>query len=799
MRVSLNWLKDYIPLTLPAETLAERLTMAGLEVGKIDVKGGAWDNIFIARIVDIKPHPNADRLRLAEVDLGAEREVVVCGAPNIQVGQKVSYARVGAKMFDTHTGKTETLQPAKIRGVVSRGMICSAKEMGISEDLEGILVLPETAPLGAALKDYLGDTVLDFELTPNRPDCFCMIGIAREAAALTGAKVTYPPADYPEEEAPAGELASVEIADPDLCRRYCATIIRGVKIGPSPQWMQDRLTAYGMRSINNIVDITNYVMIEYGQPLHAFDYDRLRGHQIIVRRAREGEIITSLDGVERKLNPRDLMITDAGGSVAIAGVMGGANSEVAPETTNILLESANFDRASIRRTVAGMGLRSEASMRFEKGLRPELALEAVKRATYLMRELAGGKVARGIIDAYPGWQEPAPVTLSAGAVKRLLGVNVPEPEVISILTSLGFIVETTCAPDLKVTPPWWRSDIGQPADVIEEIARIRGYDSIPLTLLSTPLPSYQPQPMLELKDRVRDILASLGLQEVLNYTLTNPEVEQKAAAGLPAPASLRVVNPLSRDQEYLRTSLRPGLFTTLASNQRHEESGIRIFEVGRVFIPRDKDLPDEREMAAALFCGPRSEISWLGKTEAMDFYDAKGALEDLLERLKVEAQFVDAEDPALLKGRTAEIRAGEERLGIMGEVNPEVSRGFDIAGTVLLFELRLAALLPLVAAASGKYQPLPRFPEACRDLAIIVDAGVPSELIGKIIRTSPLVEEAEVFDVYAGDKMPKGKKSLAWRITWQSRERTLTDDEIENFSKKILDKLSKELGAMLRA
>ncbi len=798
MKVSLNWLKEYVPLTLPAEELAERLTMAGLEVSNIQVKGAGWDNIFVGQIVDIRPHPNADRLRLAEVDLAGEREVVVCGAPNIEVGQKVPFARVGARLTDAHTGESIALQPAKIRGVESRGMVCSGRELGISEDHEGIMVLPGDAPVGAALKDYLGDTVLDFELTPNRPDCFSMLGIAREVSALTGARVVPPMAGYPESEINAGELASVEIADPDLCRRYCAVIVNGVKIGPSPPWMQERLTSYGMRPINNIVDITNYVMVEYGQPLHAFDYQRVRGRKIVVRRAAEGQVFTSLDGVERKLTSGDLMINDGEGPVAIAGVMGGANSEVVESTTSILLESANFDRISIRRTSSRLGLRSEASTRFEKGLRPELAMEAIKRASRLMCELGRGKAARGIIDAYPGRAEPAPVSVSPAEVKRVLGIDLNVEEITSTLASLGFVSELSCAPDIKVTPPWWRSDICQAADVLEEIARIRGYDKIPMTLLSTPLPAHQPQPALEIKDRVRDILAASGVQEVITYTLTNPEAEQKAAGGAAVPPSLRVVNPLSREQEYLRTSLRPGLLATLSSNQRHEQGDIRIFEVGRVFVPRERELPEDREMVAALFCGPRMAVSWQGKPELIDFYDAKGTLENLLQRLGIEARFVDSEDPSLLKGRTAEVRAGNDSLGVIGELSPRISEAFDISGAVFLFELRLGALLPAGQAAAGKYHPLARFPAATRDLAVILDAGVPAELVRKIILTSPLVQKAAVFDVYSGDRVPAGKKSLAWSITWQSHERTLTDDEVNVFLKKILDKLTKELGATLR-
>ncbi len=461
MRISLNWLKEYVSINVPIKELAYRLTMAGTEVSRIESTGEPWEKVIIGQIVAIKPHPNADRLKLAEVELGGERETVVCGAPNIQEGDKVAFAQVGAHLTDPDTGKTVTLEPVKIRGVISRGMACSEKELGISENHEGIMVLSPEATIGVPLNQFLGDTILDLEVTPNRPDCLSVLGIAREAGALTAAKVILPSTDYVQNDVPVEQLASVEIVDPDLCSRYCATIINGVKIGPSPSWMQQRLLSYGMRPINNIVDITNYVMLEYGQPLHAFDYEKIRGRKIIVRRATEDEMIMSLDGVERKLNRNNLVIADTEGSVAIAGVMGGADSEVTSATTSILLESANFHPVSIRLTSTALGLRSEASMRFEKGLRPELAMEAIKRATYLMWEVGGGQVAKGIIDTYPGRKEQSTIVISPSEIKRVLDIELTVEEITAVLDSLGFSCEMTGSSEIKVTPPWWRSDIFQ--------------------------------------------------------------------------------------------------------------------------------------------------------------------------------------------------------------------------------------------------------------------------------------------------------------------------------------------------
>lgn len=801
MRVSLNWLKEYVSINLPAKELAHQLAMAGTEVGRIETIGGEWENIVIGQISAIMPHPNADRLKLAEVDLGAEKETVVCGAPNVKVGDKVPFARLGAKLIDPHTGKTIVLQPAKIRGVVSKGMACSEKELGISEDHEGLMILPPEAPVGAPLAGFLGDTILDLEVTPNRPDCLSVLGIAREVAALTDSKVVLPAAAYPEEVPPVGELAQVEIAAPELCSRYCATVILGVTIGPSPSWMQKRLVSYGMRPINNIVDITNYVMVEYGQPLHAFDYQKIRGKKIIVRRAREGEIVMSLDGVERKLNQEDLLITDVEGAVAIAGVMGGANSEVTPDTTSILLESANFNRACIRRTSARLGLRSEASIRFERGLRPELAFEAAKRATHLIAGIGGGKVARGIIDTYPGRTPPVYIPFTTSEIKRVLGIDLSLEQITNILTSLGFNYEIGSNSELRVIPPWWRSDVSQPADLVEEVARIYGYDRIPLTLLSSSLPSYKPQFLLDLKDKVRDILVSSGMQEIITYTLTRPERERLAyiePAAEPSPA-LRLANPLSSEQEYLRTSLRAGLLTTLGANQRNVEEGIRIFEAGRVFLPRDKDLPEEREVLAGILCGPRSELSWNTADGTIGFYDAKGLVENLFHSLGCDAQFDGGSDASLLQGRTSRVTLQGTPIGVLGEVHPSVLKAFDISGAAYLFEIDLSALLPHSSAIQRKYAPIAKFPGATRDIAIVLDTKVTSREVRKIIATSPLVDKVLLFDVYTGDKIPRGKKSLAWRITWQAYDRTLTDEEVDRAQEQILDKLAQQFGATLRS
>ncbi|HIE17667.1 MAG TPA: phenylalanine--tRNA ligase subunit beta, partial [Dehalococcoidia bacterium] len=559
---------------------------SGLEVGEVQAVGKNWENIVVGRIVDVAPHPNADRLRLATVDLGKQRSTVVCGAPNLTVGDKVAFARVGAQLIDAHTGRITQLKPAEIRGIVSEGMICSEKELGISESHEGIMILPPEATVGSPLSAYLGDTILDFDITPNRPDCLSVIGIAREIAALTQSKLRIPDIHYEELVEPIDSFASVKIAESDLCPRYCASLLTGVKVASSPEWLRRRLLACGMRPINNIVDITNYVMLEYGQPLHAFDYDHIKGKQIIVRRAGDGETITTLDGVERTLSPDILAIADTERAIAVAGVMGGLETEVSDNTTIVLIESANFNQAAIRRASARLKLSSEASLRFEKGLSRDLPLIALRRATQLMAELAGGKAARGIIDVYPGRLEKKPLFLSTGEVKRLLGVEMGVSEIISALEWLGFSCKEAESPSaIKVEVPWWRTDVSCVADLVEEVARILGYDKIPTTMLSAPLPKHDPTPILSLRQQLRSILVSCGFQEVLTYSLTSLTMLSKLSPQLRLTGvqPLRVANPMSREQEYLRTSLRPGILSVLARNERYQVEGIRLFEVGKVF------------------------------------------------------------------------------------------------------------------------------------------------------------------------------------------------------------------------
>ncbi|MFO8100803.1 MAG: phenylalanine--tRNA ligase subunit beta [Dehalococcoidia bacterium] len=654
MKVSLNWLKDYVDVNLPPQELAEKLTMIGLEASDVQVIGAQWDSVFVGQILGIEKHPNADRLQLATVSLGEEQHTVVCGAPNIAVGQKIAFAKVGAKLFDGHSGEYVELKPAKIRGVRSEGMVCSEKELGISDSHEGILVLDESVAPGRPLAEIMGDTVFDISVTPNRPDCLNMIGIAREVAAMTRTMVRLPEVEYEEMDISTRDLISIEIDDPDLCPRYCGGIIKDVKIGPSPDWMQERLTAAGMRPINNIVDITNFVMLEYGQPLHAFDYEKIGGQKIIVRRGREGERMTTLDEEERELSASTLLICDADHPVALAGVMGGEESEITGQTSTIMLESANFNNVSIRHTSRGLGLISEASSRFDKGLSPELPIYGIRRAIQLMVELAGGKATGGIVDAYPGRQENPPILLSQQKTHQVLGIDFGLERIKATLEALGFECEEKGDGELLVRVPYWRTDVSIAEDLVEEVARIVGYEEIPITLLSSEIPHHEPAPFASLRERVRDILVGCGMQETINYSLTSQDILDEPGY-TESMSPIRMANPLSREQEFLRTGLRGGLLSTFAANERHQDRGIMLFEIGKVYLPREGELPDEPTMLCGVIGGPQFGPSWFGESSPLDFFYAKGILQTLFAHLGIEVTFEAAGDNLMLGGKTASV------------------------------------------------------------------------------------------------------------------------------------------------
>jgi phenylalanyl-tRNA synthetase beta chain len=785
---------------LPAQELAHRLTMAGIEVGEV-IEVGGWNDCYVGQVLEVRPHPNADRLTLCRVNLGQEELEVVCGAPNVAAGLKVCFAKVGANLYNTHSGKSESLKAARIRGVVSEGMICSELELGLGEGHEGIVELPADAPVGVPLGQYLGDTILDLEVTPNRADCFSVLGVAHEVAALTGKKVHEPDGSYLEQGPPIGEQVSISVADPDLCHRYTASVIDGLTIGTSPQWLQDRLTKAGVRPINNVVDVTNYVMLEYNQPLHAFDLDKVQERTIIVRRARAGETMETLDGVRRQLNPEVLLIADAHNPVGIGGVIGGANSEIGPDTSTVLLESATFNNYNNRKTAETFRLRTEATVRFEKGLRPELAPLALRRATQLIQQLAGGKAAQGIIDIFPGQDRPQPpVTLTLKRLKQVLGMELDLATAEQLLQSLGFQTQQLDPGSLQADVPYWRNDVTIEEDLIEEVVRIIGYDSVPTTMLSTPIPYHRPAPMTQLKERVKEALVAAGLQETISYPLVSLESLERAGQLDQNIPPLHVANPMSVGQEYLRPTLRASMLLTLRYNQERGRGPFRFFEAGRTFWPRKDELPEEREVVMGLLSGLRSEPSWLTEDGLMDFFDAKGMLSSVLDRLGVAASYEPTQDPTCHPGRCANIMSGKTPMGIIGEVHPSIRESFELEPQpVTFFELRLEQVLAVLDGAQRRFRLISRFPAAIRDLALVVPSEVPAGKVQDILTGHGLVEHVELFDVYTGGNMPPGTRSLAFHLYFQASDHTLTSEEVNRTLEGLMRILERETGTSLRA
>ena len=812
MLIPFSWLSQYVDITLPADELAHRLTMGGIEVGDVITRGG-WEGCVVGHVRATRPHPNADTLTLCEVDPGDGPPIeVVCGAPNVAAGQKICFARPGVTLMNMHTGRREELKPARIRGVVSEGMICSEAELEISDEHEGIIVLSDDAVVGTPLDDVLGDTFLELELTPNRGDCLSILGVAREIGAITGQPVRVPDVSYPEAGPPVDSLARVTIADPDLCHRYTASVITGIAIGSSPHWMQDRLIRAGLRPINNVVDVTNYVMLEFNQPLHAFDLDTVTDRHVVVRRAADGEKFTTLDEVERTLTSDNLLIADPAQAIGIGGVMGGANSEITPTTTNMLLESATFHPLNNRRTSTDLNLRTEASLRFEKGLRPELAPIALRRATQLILETAGGEAAAGIIDVFPAGDAPVtPVPLTVARLRQVLGMDLDIARAETVLGTLGITTRRTGSDSLEADPPYWRSDIAIEEDLIEEVVRTIGYDEVPTTMLSTPIPYHQPNPMTTLKDALRDALAAAGMQETISYPLVSPDDLARLDAA-PDGADgdgetlLRVANPMSTEQDVLRPTLAASILSTLGYNRGHNDGGFRLFELGRAFIPQSAGLPREVELAAGVMSGPRYDANWLSASEPLDFYDLSGTLATALAHVGVTATF-EAHDQSLFHpGRCASIAVGGTngaKVGVIGELHPNVGDAFDLsADPVVYFELRLDDLLAVLSdesAPGNRFQSLSRFPAANRDLALVAPADVPAAQVQRLIERVRLVERAELFDVYVGENVPQGTRSLAFRIHFRAADRTLTADEVNRAVNGLTRALEREVGATVRA
>lgn len=804
MLVSLKWLSEYVPLTLSPEELAHRLTLAGVKVEKIHTQGAEWDGIFVGLVQEVFPHPDpaVTRIRMVTVDIGRDEPLtVVCGAPNVAAGQKIAFATIGTRVRDGHEpGKFITLKAANMRGVVSNGMVCSEAELGLSEAHEGILELPEAAPVGQPLGEFLGDTIYDIEITPNRPDHMSILGIAWEVAAQNHTKVKEPERVYAESGAQtAAQRTSVTIEDRDLCPRYLAGIVERVKVGPSPEWLQERLRSAGMRPINNVVDITNFVMLEMGQPLHAFDFRKLSGQRIVVRRAQPGERMRTLDDVDRELTPDMLVIADDKRPVAVAGVMGGADAEVTASTTTILLEAASFNAINVRRTSGILGLRTEASIRFEKGLHPELAAVAARRAMKLLVEIAGGRAAKGLVDSYPAKRADTRVVVTRERIEKVLGMDLPTTQVRQALTDLGFGCRWVPPDRYVVRAPYWRTDVSINDDVVEELARVIGYDRLESQALGGAIPEPVDDLVRRLRERLQDAAVAAGLQEVITYPLTTPEILALVDSPdkLEVHPPLRMENPMSVEQSVMRTSLRHSLLQTVASNLRRERGTVAIFEAAGVYLSQPDGLPDERQLIVGAVAGNRTGRWGEPTAESVDYFDAKGALEDTFERIAATIDFRAGAEYGMLRNRTADLLAGGARIGFLGQVHPNVAAAFDITTPVYMFEIDIARLLPSIEDYVH-HKPQSRFPAVLQDIALLLDASVPASKVRDIIASSNLVVDVQLFDVYEGDTLPDGKRSLAFGIQFQALDRTLTEKDVADARNRIVRRLQHDLGAELR-
>ena len=813
MKIPISWLKKYIKFQIPAEDLAEKLTMVGLEVTKIDNIGSNWEKgkVIVGEILSIDVHPNAERLRLPTVSLGDVAITVVCGADNLYVGQKIAFAHEGATLISNRSKKIEVLKSARIRGIESCGMVCSGFELGLSEDSEGILDLPLDAPIGIPLIDYLGESILDIEVTPNRPDCLSILGVAHEVAALINGTVKEPVNHYNEGKDDIDSFIDIKIENPEKCNRYMATLITNITIAQSPSWLQEFLIKSDVRPINNLVDITNFVMLEYGQPLHAFDFDKINGNQILVRSANSKERFTTLDNQERILDSSMLVIADSQSPIALGGIMGGTKCEVDENTKSVILESANFNQTVIRKTSSKLKLRTEASYRFERGLRPELTEPALLRATSLISEICEGNVAKGIIDINFKEMISQPISLTSKHISKVLGVNIDFLKVESILRSLGFIIKDKSIDEQKneyvisIEAPYWRSDISIPEDLVEEVARIIGYDNIPTKMMSSPIPSGTKYNMYNFKEDLRDLLVSFGMNETISYNLTNLEILRKSGFSDEDIPAFKVLNPMSIEQEYFRPSLRASILNTLANNRRFvEKEGVKIFEIGKVFWSHEDEkinfMPNEKEFLVGALHGKKNKDSWNVVKEELDFFDVKGIIEELFFKLGLNLEFVPSAHSMFDNELSANIICNSEIIGIVGEVNYLIKSNYGLQSAPLLFfEIDLDKLIASRKFQSKKYTPFNIYPGAYRDISLIVDKDIQVIDIKNLILENSLVSESSLIDLYFGEGIPVDKKSVMFSLVFESSKGTLTSNQIERSLNQIVKRLERKFGAYMRS
>ncbi len=803
MRVSYEWLLDYIDPGIPALALAEKMTLAGVEVGAVEKFGPTLPGIVVGQVKSLETHPGRNNLVLAVTDIGGPSLKIVCGAKNMCVGNKVPVAVPGAELPD---GKI--IKEAELYGVTSSGMICSAHELDLEIGAEDeILILDDDAVIGESVDKLLGfdDFILWLEITPNRADCLSMFGVACETAALTGGSVSMPRLSPPESGRNVNEVIKISVTDSDLCPRYSARVIDKIKIGKSPLWMQLRLLKAGIRPISNVVDITNYVMWEFGQPLHAFDLDLLNNSRIVVRRAHKGEKLITLDGIERNLDQEVLVITDGTQSVGLAGVMGGENTEINADTSRVLIEAAGFNPTNIRRTARRYNLPSEASQRFEKGVNPEAVLWSQDRTALLIHELIGGEVLNGIIDINKLPAIKNRIFVNPERVGAILGLDVPVNDMTNILSSLGFFVQVKSNNSLDVTVPLRRSDVTLEEDIVEEIARLHGYDKIPLSPLSGAVTENREAVEIKLQDLVKDLLTACGYYETINYSFINPA----NLARLRLPESdyrLKVIpvqNPFSEEQAIMRTTLLPGLLKVIQHNISFRELNQMVFELGSVFEPDGiplSELPAEKMKLALAVTGLLPDPNWIIPPREVDFYTLKGTLQSLLSRFQIDrVEFSPAVMSFTHPTRSASLKINGEELGFVGQLHPDIANELDINQAVIISEIDFSVLHKHAVIVPGVTL-LPRYPVAVRDIAVVIPQEVPSLQVEEKIKEAggKLVKGIKLFDLYEGQQIPEGKRSLAYSITYRSEEGTLTDTEVNEAQQKIESALL-ALGAVMRS
>ena len=805
MKASIEWLNEYADIDVSAKELGDILTMTGSKVETIDDKSGEIKNVVVGKILEVKSHINADKLVVTKVDVGnGEVLQIITGASNIIVGtsgQIVPVAKPGSSLPGGKEIKT-----GKLRGIESCGMLCSMGELGIDPatypdaEEDGIFILDSKYEknIGEDIVDVLGlrESIIDFEITPNRPDCLSIEGLGRETAVSLNKPFKNPRKNLDEmkiENKKELEGLTVEISAPDLCYRYIARVVKNIRIGPSPEWMVRRLNACGVRSINNIVDITNYVMLELGQPMHAFDINSIDGKHINVRRAKADEEIITLDGQKRKLNENMLVIADSKKPVAIAGVMGGENSEIENDTKTIVFESAVFYGGSVRKTAKAVGLRTEASSRYEKGLAPENALRAVNRAVELIELLGAGEPADGMVDVYPTKQKIVKIPLEVDRINRLLGINLSKEEMVTILNKLNIKVENDI-----VIPPFFRQDIEQTADVAEEVLRFYGYDELETTLVSADTTLGGKNKKQTIEDNISDLLVHSGLSEIYTYGFVSENDLRKCNISKDsnyAKQAIKIINPLSEDYTMMKTTSVPSMMQMLENNNNYKNKNVKLFDISRIYKNVNQniekgELPEEDTILTIGMYG-----------EDVDFYILKGLVENVLSIVGVTKYDVvkETENDMYHPGRCANIKIGKDVIGTIGEVNPLLATNYDISQRVLFAEINIDKIVKY-ARNVKKYTPIPKFPAVERDIAMIVDETVEVGQIQKIIekKAKKLLEEAKLFDVYRSEKIGNDKKSIAYALKFRVPDRTLTDDEINVVMKEIIEELEKQLNAELR-